>query len=191
MANANTPFGLRPAFMLDGSPYNGHVFHCFHDSGDNVAIYLGDPVKIAGSGLNGYPTIVRATAGDEIFGVAVGFEPLRTNLESMFCSASTEREVLVAPALDVVFEVQEDSVGNNLALTDIGNDADMVFANGVTATGISGVMLDSSTAPTGDSSGGTLLIIGLSQKPDNAVGTNAKWLVRVSESSLRGDATAI
>jgi hypothetical protein len=66
-----------------------------------------------------------------------------------------------------------------------------VVANGVTATGISGVMLDSSTAPSGDSSGGTLLILGLAQRPDNAVGTNAKWLVRISESSLRGDATAI
>lgn len=191
MANANTPFGLRPAFMLDGSPYNGHAIRCVHASGDGTGIYLGDPVKIAGDGINGWPTVIRAAAGDEIFGVAVGFEPLRTNLETMYCVASTEREILVVPALDVMFEIQEDSAGNNLALTDIGNDADIVVANGVAATGISGVMLDSSTAPTGDSSGGTLLILGLVQKPDNAVGTNAKWLVRINESSLRGDGTAI
>jgi hypothetical protein len=178
----------RPAFMLDGSPYNGHAIRCVIPSSDGTATYVGDPVKLHGSSVGGYPTVIQAAAGNEIFGVVVGFDFNPADLTSMHRAASTERYCKVVPALDVIFEVQEDSVGGALTADSVGLNADIVVAAGISATGVSGVELDSSGAGTGAAN---LMILGLSQRPDNEIGTNAKWLVRINESQLRGDGTGV
>lgn len=186
MANTDSPFGLRPVMMLDGSPYNGHGFRCVFASGDGTATFIGDPVKLAGSSVDGYPTVAQAAAGDAIFGVVVAMEPDRTDLEQLHRLASTERQCVVAPAGDVIFEVQEDSVGGALTADQVGQNADIVVGSGDTTYGISAVELDSSGAA---ASSAQLKILGLSQREDNEIGDNAKWLVRVNESEL-ADANA-
>lgn len=188
MANADTPFGLRPAMMLDGSPYNGQGIRCVFASGDSTATFIGDPVKLAGSSVGGYPTVQQAAAGDKIFGVVVSFEPDRTDLTAQYRKASTERQAVVVPALDVLFLVQEDSAGGALTADSVGQNADIVVGTGNTTYGISAVELDSSGAATATAQ---LRILQLWQSEDNAIGTNAKWLVRVNESALADSAAGV
>lgn len=181
MANSDTPFGLRPVMMLDGSPYNGHAIRCVLAAAEGTATFVGDAVEMAGSSVNGYPTVNQVAAGETIFGVIVAFEPDRTDLTSNYRPASTERECMVVPAIDVVFEIQEDSVGGALTADSVGLNADLVVGSGNTTFGISGMELDSSTAAT---TAAQVRILGLAQREDNEVGANAKWLVRVIESEL-------
>jgi hypothetical protein len=185
MANSNTPFGFRPVRMLDGSPWNGQGIRCVIASGDGTATFIGDAVKLAGSSVTGYPTVIQAAAGNEIFGVVTSFEPNRADLTATYRLASTERYCNVVPALDAVFEIQ--SSGTPTAGS-VGELADITVGSGGTASGISAMQLDTSTS---SSSAATLQILGFVDRPDNEIGQYAKVLVRISESSLRGDGTGV
>ena len=48
MANANTPFGLRPT-RTGGAPVTGASNVYVHDSGDSTALYIGDCVVATGA----------------------------------------------------------------------------------------------------------------------------------------------
>src|SRR3954470_23499873 len=123
MANTNAPTGLRPVRYRSGAPYNGACNTYSVPASDGTALFVGDPVIIAGSAdANGVPTINRATAagGAYISGVVVGFEPLRTDLTVLHRAASTLRNVYVADDPSLIFEVQEDAIGGALAVTDVG-----------------------------------------------------------------------
>lgn len=179
MANVDVPNGLVP---VDGS---GGA-HCISlnpyviAAGDGTATGVGCPVKIAGSGDTdtGYPTVIRATAGDACCGVIVGFLADKDYENQTHRSASTRRIALVADSPEQFFSIQEDSVGGALALTNVGQNADMVFASVNTTTGQSGVELDSSTANTTATLG--LKILRLDPAVNNAVGTNARWIVKIN-----------
>ena len=188
MANADTPFGFKPVSMLDGSPYNGGGMECTILAADGTATFIGDAVKLSGaaSADGTKPSVVQAAAGDEIFGVVVSFKANPTNLENQYRLASTDRDCLVVPALDALFEIQEDSDGGALAATDVGGTFGIIVGAGDTATGISGMELDSS-----DTVGTEVQILGLAARPDNEVGVNANWIVRINTSSLRGDGTGV
>ncbi len=183
MANADTPFGLRPVYNSNGSPYNGNAILCAIPASDGTATFVGDPVKLAGSAdsTTGVPTVAQCAAADAIFGVIVGFEPDRTDLTKVHRAASTLRYCYVCVDKGVVYECQEDSVGNNLAVTEVGLATDIVVGSGSTVTGFSGVELDSSDTAT---AAGQLRILGLVRKPDNEIGANAKWLVVINEHNL-------
>jgi hypothetical protein len=99
-------------------------------------------------------------------------------LEAGYRAASTEGYVLVCDDPDVLYEIQEDSDTSTLAKTSIGLNADLIAAAGSTYTRRSGFMLDSSTAATTATL--QLRIIELAQRPDNEIGTNAKWLVAIN-----------
>lgn len=189
MANTSTPNGLVPRFMLDGSPYNGATVRCVIPSGDGTATFIGDAVKLSGTSIGGYPTVIQAAAGNEVFGVVTSFEFDPTDLSKQYRAASTQRYCRVVPALDVIFEVQEDAVGGALAITAVGEMADIVVGSGSTSSGLSGMQLDSSTS---SSSAATLQILGFVDRADNEpASANAKVLVRIAESSLRGDPTGV
>lgn len=183
MANADTPFGLRPVYNSNGSAYSGNSILCAIASGDGTATFVGDPVKLAGSAdaTTGVPTVIQAAATDAIFGVIVGFEPKYSDLTLNYREASTLRYCYVCVDKGVVYEIQEDSLGNNLAVTEVGLATDIAVTTGSTVTGLSGVELDSSDTAT---AAGQLRIIGLVRKPDNEIGTNAKWLVVINEHQL-------
>lgn len=194
MPNSDTPFGMRPIKHLDGSLWNGKVDMYLVPSSDATAIYVGDPVKSGGTAgaagtvvngidCEGLPTIAVAAAGNTLLGVVVGFLPKQTDLSILHREASTARIALVCNAPDVIYEIQEDSVGNDVAVTQVGNNFDIVYAAGSATTGRSAVELDSS-----DVSGtatAQLRLLGLRQRPGNAVGTNAKWEVLINEHEFK------
>lgn len=187
MANADAPFGFRPIGGLDGSPYNGATVECVLLAADGTATFVGDPVKLTGTAsADGHaPSVAQAAVTDQVFGVVVSFEAdPATSLDDQYRKASTLRRVKVAPALDNLFVIQVDGA---FAITDVGNTADFIVGSGSTVTGMSGVELDSSDIGTG----ANLQILGLSREPDNSVDTNANVIVRINESILRGDGTAV
>lgn len=183
MANSNAPTGLRPVRYRSGAPYNGACNTYSVPASDGTALFVGDPVIIAGSAdAAGVATITRATAagGAYISGVVVGFEPLRTDLTVLHRAASTLRNVYVADDPNLVFEIQEDGIGGALAVTDVGLNADLIAtASGSTVTGKSGWSLDTSTKATTNTL--QLHIEGFVQREDNEVGVaNAKVLVSIN-----------
>jgi hypothetical protein len=184
MANANAPFGFRPVMMLDGSPYNGHTIRCQFRAADATATFIGDLVVLDGTaGTEGVPTVKQGAASDtNFFGVVVAMEFNPADLTSKHRLASTQRACYVVPALDCLFEVQEDSDSSNLALNDIGETVDIVVGSGNTTTGLSTMELNSDNVGTGLN----CLILGLVNREDNAVGANANWLVRINENMQQG-----
>lgn len=191
--NTDAAFGLKPVQHLDGSPWNGKVTMYLIPSADGSAVYVGDLVKkegtvgagaaglvVNGIDCEGMPTAIVAGATDTtLLGSVVGFLPNQSNLELLHRAASTNRIALVCDSPDVVYEIQEDSVGGDLAATAVGNNFDSVYAAGSTVTGRSAVELDSSDS-TGTSTA-QLRLLGLVKKPGNVIGTNAKWLVAINE----------
>lgn len=181
MANENIAFGLKPVRMADGSPYNGAVDLFYMPSSVATAVYQGDPVKLGGSADSaGVASVALCAAGDTITGAVVGFaDP--TSMAAGYGAASTARYLLVAHGQDLLFEIQEDGVGGAIAAADIGLNASIVVAAGSSYTKRSGVMLDTSTKATTATL--ELRIVGLAQRPDNALSANAKVLVTLNNTT--------
>ena len=98
-----------------------------------------------------------------------------------FREASTERYVFVADDPNLLFEVQEDSVGGALVAGDIGEVADLTgLTSGSTVTGRSAIEIDSNTSTGSGDGTEDVFISRLSQRPDNVFGDNAKFLVRLN-----------
>lgn len=188
MANSDVASGLRPVSKLDGSPLNAAARVGYWAGDTSTTIYVGDPVKLTGTGdANGVPAFARANAGDAIWGVCTGIigdanEDLTRDTPRYLSTAAGYLSVIYAD--DVLFEVQEDSVGAALAATDIGKKADLIFGTPNTSHPItSACELDSSTATTATAQ---VQIVSLPRRPDNTIGTNAKWLVKVAELQTAG-----
>lgn len=195
MPNKDVVNGFKPVQHLDGSPFNGKVNMYLLPSTNGTATFIGDAVKsggtagaagvtVYGQDVEGMPTIAQAAATDTLRGVVVGFLPNQTNLEQRHRVSSQNRIALVVDSPNVIFEIQEDSVGGALAATAVGANVDVVVAAGNTTTGLSGMEIDSSGVETSTTSA-QLRILGMVKKPDNALGTNAKWLVVINEHELK------
>jgi hypothetical protein len=185
MANADTPFGLKPVRYLSGAPYNGAANTYSVAAGDGTALYIGDPVKVAGTGqtINGavYQDVIAAATGDVITGVVVGVVPV-TRDSLTYRAASTQRLLLVSDDPNLVYEAQEGSSGTAFTANDIGLNCDFVVAAGSATTGLSGTLLNNATEATSNTL--DLRIWGFVNRPDNAIGSSAKWLVRINRHSL-------
>ncbi len=181
MANTNVAGGLKPVRMADGSPFNGATDLMHALSSYATAIYIGDPVKISGTAdASGVPGVTLSAAGETISGVVVGF----TDAASMtlgYGAASTTRYLLVSRGANILYEVQDDGVGGAIAATDIGLNADLIAAAGSSYTKDSGYMVDTSTKATTATL--QVRIRGLVQRPDNEIGTNAKLLVTLNNTT--------
>lgn len=183
MANADSPFGLRPVRYLSGAPYNGAVNKYYVASGDSTAIYVGGLVKPAGSAdANGVMSVTgNVSTGNPVMGVVVSVAPVTAD-STIYRAASTERYVYVADDPNLLFEVQEDADAGALAITAVGNTADLTgFTSGSTTTGLSAIEIDTSTATASGDGTQDVMIVGFSQRQDNEVGVaNAKVLVRLN-----------
>lgn len=183
MANADTPFGLKPVRYLSGAPYNGAAN--IYTTDDSTAIFIGDPVTLSGTSqtVNGsiYPDVNQAATGDIVIGVCVGVIP-ETRDSTVYREASTTRRILVADDPNLVFEIQEVSGGTALTANDIGLNANFVVGTGSTVTGLSGVELNNATEAATNTL--DLLIVGFANRPDNEVGEHAKWLVRLNKHQM-------
>jgi hypothetical protein len=183
MANTNSALGLIPRRYRNGSPWMGACRTYYVPASDANPIFIGDPVIIAGSGdAAGYPTCTLATAGSagRITGVCVGLRPggNGTTTPPRYRAASTAEYILVCDDPAILYEIQEDGIGGALAVTNIGQNADLISGTGSTYTGASGFMLDSSTAAVTATL--QLRIVELQHRPDNDIGTSAKWLVAIN-----------
>lgn len=182
MANSDAPRGLSPVRDVSGAPYSGSVNRYYVPSSDATAIYIGSLVKPAGSAdADGIMSVTgNVSTGDAVLGAVVGVEPVTAD-SKIYREASTERYVFVADDPNALFEVQEDSDGAALAAANVGNTADLTgLTSGATPTGLSSIEIDSSTATASGDGTEDVLIIGLSRKQKNEIGTNANWLVRLN-----------
>jgi len=201
LANANRASGLAPVQYLDGTKYTGSGRAYFIPSTDSNAYAIGDPVAslTGGASAAGVPAVILATAGtgNALRGVIVatrgvvygaGFvDP--TGLDTTIIPATKTKGyyVLVEDNPQVIFEAQEDSVGGALAVTAIGKNINLV--SGANSGYLSGWQLQSSSQATGSTLQCKLLM--MVQRRDNAVGTNAKWLVMINNHELRGGVTGV
>ena len=200
MANVDRPNGLTPVKMLTGAPYNGQFNTYVADAGDPTALFIGDAVKLPDTGSDsagetvfgrdteGMQHVIQAAAGDAILGVVVGFSPLQDNLMTRYRVASTARLVYVVDDPNVIFEIQEVSGGTALVAADVGLNANVVVGSGSTTTGLSAMELNNASENTTATL--QLRILGLSPKPDNAIGEHAKWLVKINNHQL-GSSTGV
>jgi len=174
MANEDKASGARPVGTLNGANWNDSVRHYSVDSSNGTAIFPGDFVMLEADG-NAAPAT--AAGGGTWIGVMVGKVADFDNLDQKHLAASTAGTILVTTDPNTIYEVQEDSTGSSLALTDRGNTLDVAAGAGDTDTGRSAHELDSSDIGTG----ANLKVVDLVDRPDNEVGTNAKWLVVINE----------
>lgn len=177
MANVDRPNGARPV-NKDGSPYNGSLRKMQVDSSNATAIFRGDFVVQEADG-----NIAAATAGAThvIVGVAVGpvvDRAVAATEHPGYLPATTAGYVMVAPAESCYFAIQEDSDTSTLAATERGARINFIAGAGSTTTGISAHELDSSSV--GQDATYQLSLIDIVQSEDNAIGTNAEWIVKVN-----------
>lgn len=188
MANSDARIGLRPITQGNAGGFTGKVRPYY----TTAELYIGDPVvkngtsNTAAVGLGKeYPagslqTVVKATAGatNATTGVVVGFAVDPDNLDKAYNPSSNARVALVCDDPHQEFEIQADS-GATVAATDIGSNADYIFTHsGDTATGLSGVELD--TSDMSASATAQLTILGIINRENNELGTNTKLRVRIN-----------
>lgn len=186
MANIDRSQGFRPVSHLSGAPYNGQFNWYEIPAADTSVTMVGDLVILSdGAATEAFPAVERAAASGDVtsavlVGAIVGMRVDPTVLNVPYHrTASTKRLVMVADALDLVFECQEDSIGGAIATASIGLNAGFVATAGSTTTGNSGMELDSSSP--GTTSTLPLQIVGRSERVDNEAATaEAKYLVRIN-----------
>ena len=193
MANADAARGLTPVGTLSGAPWTDSIRAFYCDSA--TAIYVGDMVKgnstagaagkvVYGMDLEGVESVEVCGATDNlIYGVVVGFSPLQSDLTKLYRGVSEDRIAYVCTDPLTIYEIQEDSVGNNIAVTQVGHNFDTAYTAGSTTTGRSKVEIDSSD--TTGASTAQLRLLGLAKKADNALGDSAKWLVVINEHAFK------
>jgi len=189
MANNDNAKGFSPVKSLDGRPYCGQTVKYYVPSSDSTAIYLGDPVKLAGSAdSRGIATVALASSGDKVVGVMVG-KAEATRDDTLYREADTAEYILVCPVDGMLFEAQEDSTGGALAATNVGQNISWTGSGGDSVYGTSNIEIDSSTAATTNTL--ALQVVALADREDNEIGTNAKWLVRFNDVQYDNQITGV
>lgn len=191
MANIDAPRGLSPARHISGAPYNGATNEYYVPATDSTAIYIGGLVKLAGTAnADGIPTVTgNVAASDPVVGVVVSVVPV-TQESTIYREASTERRLLVCDDPDILFRVQEDSVGAALAAVNTGQNASLTgFTGGDTTTGLSSIEIDSSTAAVTATL--DVQLLRLDPNPKNEFGANADWLVRLNDHQFINQTTGV
>jgi len=194
MANANRPSGFSPVRYLNGAPWNQAANLYSIDASYNTALYIGDPVISGGSAdVNGVPNIVLGATTGALRGVIVGLgtaegliaNPL--NLNQIYRPASDPAVwyALVVDDPNVIFEVQEESNGTQLAATEVGLNT--ISKSGTGNGYLSGWMIPSATGATPNTTATLQLrLLGLNRYPAgrNVFGAYAKWLVQINVHEL-------
>lgn len=197
MANLNRPFGLRPIRSGNGSPWCGEVQLYHIPSTDGTEYHIGDPVTLAGTGdATGVPSVSIGVPSAPILGSITSVHPVKpirpsliglaNDLETTNIPAAKSRDyyVMVVNDPDIIYLIQEDSVGGALAVTDIGANIDFAVVAPSEDFQYSGTVIDSSTVGAGV--GLSLKLLGQEQRDaDNEVGDFADWLVRINNHQFR------
>ena len=185
MANRDIPKGLTPMRYQGGACYTGAANRYYVAQSDSTAIYVGALVKPSGSadsrGVMGVTGNV--STGDAVVGVVVAVDPITADSE-IYRPASQERYVMVADDPNLLFEVQDDA-SVTLGAANVGNSADLTgFTSGSTITGLSTTEISATSATASGDGSEDVLIVSLSDREDNSLGDNGKWLVRLNNHFL-------
>lgn len=185
MANVNRPKGFSVSRTMSGSPISGTLRQYPVDAANAVAINPGDAVKLEDDG-----NVAAITSdSDTLLGVCTGVVVDRAvpNTEHPgYLPALTAGNILIGVGTDLVYTIQEDSVGGSMVAANVGATGNVAIGVGDTTTAGSGHLLDSSSviANDGTPAVGQLVVLGLVNAPDNELGTNAKWEVRINKSAF-------
>ena len=192
MANVNKPSGFTPVQYLNGSPWNGQARMYSIDANYGTALYIGDPVISGGSAdTNGVPNIAIGAGSGALRGVIVGlgrYEGLMVNpanLDQVYRPASDANKwyAMVVDDPNVIFEIQEESNGTQLAATEVG--LNQISVSGTGNGFLSGWLLRSTSGATAATTATLQLrLLGLARRADNAFGAYAKWLVQINVHEL-------
>jgi hypothetical protein len=200
MANVNQPKGFVPSRYLNSASTNGGTnLYCIPSS-DGNQYNPGDAVKtVAGGDANGIPYITKAAGTDTVRGVVIALLPAGYNnpslvgvnldltLENIPATKTKAYYVLVADDPNQIFEIQDDGL-NVLTSTSCNKNASFTVANPTSPAQNSATVLNTSSVATTNTL--NLKILGLVQKPNNAFGANALWLVKFNLHELLGGTTA-
>lgn len=173
MANLNAPHGLVPLRSPGGTIQANE----YRVSATNTALFLNDPVV---RGADGTVDIATAGAGNYITGVIIALlDSNRVPVCTIAASSGTGCFAIVADDINQEFEAQDDGDTTQLALVDEGTNVNLILTHaGSTSTGLSGAEIDSST--TGAGATGQLRLVRLLPAVDNAIGANARWIVKIN-----------
>lgn len=200
MANTSKIAGFRAVKHVTGAPYNGQTNIYAVLASDATALFVGDPVKLDGSGnADGIASVTKATAGAAVLGVVQSIQPAKMDpvtgkmsagsvaLDTpQYRAASTAAYVLVSDSPDIVYEVEAVTGANasyDFLVADIGLNADLTTVAGSTTTGTSAAALNMATKATT----ATLQwkILGSVQRVDNEpTGANTKVHVVINNAVL-------
>lgn len=194
MANDDKPAGLKAIGTLSGADYHGKLRRVTFAAGDAVAAFVGDLVKLTGTvdATGKKPVVAQSAAGDASIGVIASFIPIEGDegsLTTNYRPASTAQDALIYWGQDVLYVIQEDSVGNDIEITEAGLNCNVIVGSGDTTTGISAMELDSDSAASTNTL--NLRLHTVHDRPDNALGTNADWVVSINASQEALNQTGI
>jgi len=199
MANANIASGLNP-INDNGTPWSGQGRLVCFPASQATNIFRGDPlVPLGGTDAYGVPFVGIASAGatNTILGSFIGIANGPSGGASAISTVTRDLPVyrqasilnygLVCDDPNQVYVIQEDSVGGAIAAATGGfANGNLVSGAGSTVTGFSGWQLQSSSVSNSANATYQLRLLGLVRGPDNAIGVNAKWAVRINLPALWG-----
>lgn len=199
MANVNQPSGLSPVGHLMGIDWSQKTRRFYIASTDTNAFAIGDPVKLsATSDGNGVPGVTLATAGagNAVLGVIVGmggpnYGGVNADVNSLNVTvipATKTRAYYVEVVVDpyVVFEIQDD--GSATPTTSFAS-LNYNLVAGTNNGYVSGWQLAANSNGTGATL--QLQVLEMSQKPNNTLGVNAKWLVLINNHQYRSGTAGV
>lgn len=194
MANSNIALGIRP-INENGSPWSGQGRLVYFPTSQSGNIFLGDPIiPLGGSDAFGVPAVGIASAGATNT-ILAGFNGISNGPSGsgftvtrdlpVYRQASIANYGFVPDDPNQLYAVQEDSVGGAIAAATGGfANGNLVAGTGNTTTGFSGWQLQSSTVTGSGNPTYQVKVLGLLRGPDNAIGVNAKWVVRLNLPAL-------
>ena len=196
MANIVQPKGFVPVKYTNGAAWNGAATLYCIPSGDTSMCSPGDAVKtVVGGDGNGVPYVTKAAGTDVLRGVMIGVLPPGYNIPSLVgvnldltvqnipATKTKDYYVLIVDCPDVLFEFADDGLAA-LTATSCNKNASFTVANPTSPAQNSASVLATGTVGTANTL--NLKILGLVQKPNNAYGVNALWLVKINLHELTG-----
>ena len=183
MANKDAAFGLRPMGKV-GQNRDNQGLSEYDIAASASAIYFNDPVEILSTGTIGVAAATDAllgSLGGVFFTDASTSKPTFANhLDAS--NTATDIKGFVSDDPYERFEIQSDGATE---ATDVGQNADIVYAAGSSPDYVSKVELDESDHKDATAQ---LRILGISKDPDNneAGSANVNLVVLINEHQLKG-----
>lgn len=202
MANVNRPSGFTPVRYLNGAQWNGQANLYSIAAAYGTALYVGDPCISSGTsdafGIQGIAiggttgalrgVIVGLYDSGQTTAVPGGVSVGNINSPNLAYRPASHANVWYAAVVDdpnVLFAVQEESNGTQLAAADVG--LNQISKSGTGNGYVSGWQIPSATGATPNTTATLQLrLFGLLQLPGatNVFGAYAKWLVQINVHEL-------